>query len=445
MLLNSDYHVFGVAESRLGPCVDDNIIDVSGYSCIRQDRNTEGGVIILYVRSFLKAKVLAYSDTSAPGKQHKMEYLMCRVWDDHSPPVFVGIVYRPPDVALNSDPTLLANLRDLCSDFSHKVIMGDFNADLLVNNTASRYIKSLANELSLKIVNHGATHRPFSLPIPKTWLDLIFVDDNDEIINFNNTPPRFHTDHHLIDVEISLFIPKPPQNDFTYRNFKSITPEDINEFMLKCDWQSFQSPDFDLANGLDCLSKNLQLAMDELSPLKTIKSKRRKEPWIDENLQFLIHKRNATEKRYLRTKNKGLLNEITMLTQQIEAESTTARNKFLHDRLDDAITTGNDFWKELRHLGLLPHPKSEFHGFSPDDLNIHFSKVSLSDTENSQYIAEIIMSASDSGFKFREVTFNEVVFSCCTFQVTGHRYRWYTTQYNYEISSIYWSLSCSVI
>ena len=87
--------------------------------------------------------------------------------------------------------------------------------------------------------------------------------------------------------------------------------------MMNCDWQSFQSPDFDLANGLDCLSKNLQLAMDELSPPKTINLKKRKEPWMDENLHFLIHKRNATEKRYLRTKNKTLLNELIMLTQQI--------------------------------------------------------------------------------------------------------------------------------
>ena len=62
------------------------------------------------------------------------------------------------------------------------------------------------------------------LPILKTWLDLIFVDDNDEIINFKNIPPRFRSHHNLIDVEISLFIPKPPKNDFTYRNFKSITP-----------------------------------------------------------------------------------------------------------------------------------------------------------------------------------------------------------------------------
>ena len=40
MILDSAYyHVFGVAESRLGPV--DNIIEIDGYSCIRQDRNTE--------------------------------------------------------------------------------------------------------------------------------------------------------------------------------------------------------------------------------------------------------------------------------------------------------------------------------------------------------------------------------------------------------------------
>ena len=67
LLGNPSYHIFGVAESRLGPKVDDNIIDIEGYMCIRQDRNTEGGGIVLYMRNTLKAKVLAFSDTTVPG------------------------------------------------------------------------------------------------------------------------------------------------------------------------------------------------------------------------------------------------------------------------------------------------------------------------------------------------------------------------------------------
>ena len=134
MLLESPfYHVFGVAESRLGPGVDDHIVSIDGYSCIRQDRNTEGGGIILYVRSTLKAKVLACSYICVSGKPLKPEYIMCSIWDDNSPPVFVFLVYRPPKIAFNADPIFVSNFRDLSSDFSHKIIMREFNADILTD------------------------------------------------------------------------------------------------------------------------------------------------------------------------------------------------------------------------------------------------------------------------------------------------------------------------
>ena len=62
------YDIVGVAESRLSNAVDDHIVNVNGYSIIRQDRNTEGGGVILYVRNTLRATVLAKSNTKVKGK-----------------------------------------------------------------------------------------------------------------------------------------------------------------------------------------------------------------------------------------------------------------------------------------------------------------------------------------------------------------------------------------
>ena len=52
------YHILGVAETRLGPVVDANLFNIPGYSIIRQDRNTAGGGVALYVRDTLKVKIL---------------------------------------------------------------------------------------------------------------------------------------------------------------------------------------------------------------------------------------------------------------------------------------------------------------------------------------------------------------------------------------------------
>ena len=82
---------------------------------------------------------------------------------------------------------------------------------------------------------------------------------------------------------------------------------------------------------------------------------------------------------------------------------------------------GQDFWRELKHLGLLPNPKSELHGFSPDELNNYFSKVSFSDKENLLQLSDIITSASDDGFKLHEDSLSDVILAVSHFksQATG--------------------------
>ena len=79
------YDIVGVAETRLSYAVDDHIINVNGYSVLRQDRNTEGGGVILYVRNTLRATVLARSNTEVIGKPLQVEYIMCRIWGNGAP------------------------------------------------------------------------------------------------------------------------------------------------------------------------------------------------------------------------------------------------------------------------------------------------------------------------------------------------------------------------
>ena len=44
------YHLFGVAESWLGPSVADHLVEIDGYTLVRQDRNVDGGSYPLRAR-----------------------------------------------------------------------------------------------------------------------------------------------------------------------------------------------------------------------------------------------------------------------------------------------------------------------------------------------------------------------------------------------------------
>ena len=416
-----NYDIVGVAESRLSNAVDDHIVNVNGYSILRQDRNTEGGGVILYVRNTLRATVLARSNTEVKGKPLQVEYIICRVWGNGFPPILVCLIYRPPKISFTANPQFLTDLRDYCSSYSHKVVMGDFNADLLSNDSDTKFIRQLNCELSLQIVQHKATHRPSGHDEPKTWIDIMCVDNSDKILAFNNLVPPFHSRHNLIDVTIELFVPKPPTTSFNFRKLNNILPEDINDVLSKSDWSSFLTSNFEINSALDCLNKNLQNAIDKLAPLKTINPAKAKQPWIDSELQLLFKKRKATERRYLRTKNVTLLRDLLTLSDEVEALSEAARNNYYREQIADALDNGKDIWRELRNLGLLPTPKSDLHGFSPNDINSFFAGVSHSPTENLNDIEDLINTASSDGFNFTEVTLNDVILAIKHFssQATG--------------------------
>ena len=59
------YHLFGVAESKLDPEVEDYLVHIDGYTLVRQDRKVGGGGVALYARSTLKVKILEKSNTTS--------------------------------------------------------------------------------------------------------------------------------------------------------------------------------------------------------------------------------------------------------------------------------------------------------------------------------------------------------------------------------------------
>ena len=64
----------------------------------------------------------------------------------------------------------------------------------------------------------------------------------------------------------------PPTASFSYIKYKDITPQNLIQYLETCDWTALLSSDpvFDLESGLNCLSSNLQMAIEELVPLKTV-------------------------------------------------------------------------------------------------------------------------------------------------------------------------------
>ena len=277
---NPSYHIFVIAESWLGPIVDDSVIQIKGYTILRQDRNIHGGGVILYIRKDFSVVKLGSSNTEVDDKPGIPEYLLCSVQQGNSPPILVGLIYRPPKVAMQkkskktqNQSDLFDQLRKLSSDYGPKFIMGDFNADLSLDPPEADAItvRNLVKELSLQIIEHGPTHHKTATT--HTRIDLILTDVNDVIIDhWNEHLPSFGQ-HAIVDVTTDFFIPTLPKESFSFRNFKDMCPTSLNELLSQCNWESMTSIETDLEGTLNNLNANLNDTIDQLAPVFTINNK----------------------------------------------------------------------------------------------------------------------------------------------------------------------------
>ena len=133
---------------------------INGFSVLRQDRNRHGGGLALYISKSYKATISCSLASQSAGKLGIAEYLMCRVQQGKSPPVFVAVVYRPPDIPYSTliDSDLISDLRRYSVGYDYRIVMGDLNANMLWTAQDAIFIKELACELNLKLVEHGATN-----------------------------------------------------------------------------------------------------------------------------------------------------------------------------------------------------------------------------------------------------------------------------------------------
>ena len=88
----------------------------------------------------------------------------------------------------------------------------------------------------------------------------------------------------------------------------------------------------------------------------------------------------------------------------------------MHDKISDALMDNKHFWKEMRKLGLLPATDHALHGFSPEELNTHFSSISVSSLEDPTVSYNTISTASPDGVSFHSVTVNDVILAVAHFK-----------------------------
>ena len=81
-------------ETRLDEHIIDSIVNINGYSIVRNDRNRDGGGVAIYYRNCTNTELrydLIHED---------LEAICIKVKQTKSKPILIASVYRPPNTSM---------------------------------------------------------------------------------------------------------------------------------------------------------------------------------------------------------------------------------------------------------------------------------------------------------------------------------------------------------
>ena len=154
---NLQYDLIAVTETWFKPLFTDNMAKINGYNLVRNDRiGRRAGEVALFIKHHYNFKTLAFSNNSA--HDFFAEYLIGELELNLGNKIFVAVVYRPPNTPFHKGTNFLSVISELSQDYSSKIILGDFNSNMLTVNSESAVMLEFISSNNFLLVNHGVTH-----------------------------------------------------------------------------------------------------------------------------------------------------------------------------------------------------------------------------------------------------------------------------------------------
>lgn len=278
--LVDDFDVVGVSETWLGDGVDAEAITIDGFTFYRQDRQTRGGGVGIYVSNKIKSISLISSSIN-----NHCEQIWIRIKIKNTS-FAVGCVYRPPKGSL---PSFIESLDDSLSlifpTVDELICFGDVNIDLLSNGILVNSLEAYGLE---QLINEPTRICGRSM----TLLDPIFITNPEYVLSSGVMDASNVSDHNLVHCELSFRSSVTEPKIHYYRDFKNF---DVTLFQQDLVQESFN--DIFAINNIDekvdFFSGLIRSVFERHAPLKASRVTKKHAPWLTFPVKMMMKERDS--------------------------------------------------------------------------------------------------------------------------------------------------------
>ena len=344
------HHVISISETWLHAGVSDDLVTLSDYFLIRNDRvGRVGGGVACYVHNSLRAAVV---DVSESDLIDDVEYLIIDIrLPDGVSILFASVYRRPKGHLLNKFVEKLSSVSHL---YNNIIIGGDLNCDLLNNSFEANHLKDLMFAHSLQIVRSEATHHTAT---SDSWLDVFIVDDPDKIKSYSKSSSPFIAGHDLLELSLSFNVETDRERSVYRRCYRGIIIADFHDFLDAKVINAHTNPGVlsdvvDVQQSSDLLSCTLRGALDIFAPARKFTVRKPPARWLSTELKGRLRDRNLLYKQAKRANSLLGYARFRLFRSKLNADIRRAKSEFLLATLSDIVEPAK-LWRELARLGLV--------------------------------------------------------------------------------------------
>lgn len=389
-----------VSESWLKPPISDRAVELQNYVLLRNDRiHKNGGGVAAYVRSGLKSNILFKSDTSRPNRPEFMFFDL----SVHTVKLLVGVCYRPPHIGFLSEfeDALMQNL----ANYTHVVIMGDFNTDLLGRDTFDKaQLTTMFYTCNMSLLPLQATHRTAT---SETLLDLMVVSDDKAVLHHGQISVPGLSAHDLVYCVYVLKCPKLTPKIISYRDYKSINFTQLFVDANTLPWYDIYSTN-NVNVMLDIFNENMLYLYNKHAPFKRKRVTKNPAPWITTHIRQLMKDRDRKYGLAKRTRDPAVFAEYRRLRNRCKQELRNSKCGFVRGLLNSNKSSAST-WRTLKNLGVGREKNKPTVVHNLDLLNTFFTGVPDGIERAQDYANSVEVNDRENGFSFAEVSEIDII------------------------------------
>ncbi|CAK1588724.1 unnamed protein product [Parnassius mnemosyne] len=400
---DADVHAVLISETWFKPHLPSTSYPLSGFSLIRNDRvDRRGGGVAIYLRCDFSYKIVA---SSSPYYTASAEFLFLEVCVKGAK-LILGVVYCPPSVDYFS--SLETILESLGSKYSHHIIMGDFNTDLLTpHSSRSSKLLHIVESVGLHILPLQATHH--NIDVEDTWLDLILTSAPSLVFSHGQHFAPAFSYHDLIFISYVLKPPKPPAKTLHMRCFGRLDVEKLCMDASKINWNSVVSAST-VDEKIEALNEAILRLYDVHAPIKKVKLKRPPAPWMTIGVRIAMRRRDRAFGKFRKDRCDENWTLYKVARNRCNQMIRNAKRRFILSNISSSSPA--NIWKFLGTLGIGKRQRCEFQKtIGLDDINFHFVSNSPLDHQTKRLTIEHLMGLPRPDidlFQFSPVAMDEI-------------------------------------